>query len=725
MMSIEFNKDKKIFHLKAKGLSYVIGVFQNGKLGNIYFGKRIKELNYDMEESLNLSAENIPLDVMKNEYPEYGTGDFRKPAYQVEAENGTAISNLEYVSHKIYKGKPELKGLPAVYVEEDSEADTLEVVLEDSILKLKVSLLYTVFRDHNVITRSVRFINNGEQNIKLLKAMSMNIDFDNADYDMLQLSGAWCRERSVLKRSLVQGSQVVESSRGVSSHQQNPFIALMSKNCDEENGEVYGFSFVYSGNFLAEVEVDQHFKARVSIGINPFTFSWLLEKNESLTLPEVVIVYSEKGLGDMSRTYHRLYRKRLCRGVYRDKERPVLVNNWEATYFDFTEEKIKNIAQEAGKLGLELFVLDDGWFKKRNADNSSLGDWIEDKRKLPSGLNSLAKSINKMGVYFGLWVEPEMISEDSDLYRQHPDYCMHVPNRKRSAGRYERNQLVLDLSREDVCVHVFRMISKVLKSAPIAYVKWDMNRSITELGSEKLPIERQREVAHRYVLGLYRVMYELTKEFPDVLFESCSSGGARFDPGMLFYMPQTWTSDCTDAIERLKIQYGTSIVYPAITMGAHVSACPNHQVGRIEDLMTRGNAAMSGNFGYELDLTKLTEEEKKEVKNQVDKYKNIRNLIQFGDFYRILSPFDKPEASWIFVNEDKTEAIFFYFNVLLKPNIVERRVRFKGLNENLSYRIKELNAVFSGEELMYRGIIIPKFKKDFESLMYRLKSEKN
>ncbi|MBC2478280.1 alpha-galactosidase, partial [Clostridium beijerinckii] len=476
-----------------------------------------------------------------------------------------------------------------------------------------------------------KFLNCGKEDLKLQRALSMSIDFNNSNYDFLHLHGAWARERHMERTPLLIGTQSIESRRGSSSHNQNPFIALLSKDATEEHGDVYGFSLVYSGSFLAQAEVDQFETTRISMGINPFDFSWLLKPKESFQTPEVVMVYSSQGLGEMSRTYHRLYRKRLCRGVYRDKTRPILVNNWEATYFDFNAEKIESIGKAAKELGIELFVLDDGWFGKRNGDESSLGDWVVDKNKLPNGLEDLANRINNLDLQFGLWFEPEMVSPDSDLYRAHPDWCLHVPGRYRTQGR---NQLVLDLSREDVCDYIIDSLSKILNSVNISYIKWDMNRNMTEIASALLPPERQRETAHRYMLGLYKIYEKLTTAFPNILFEGCSGGGGRFDAGILYYMPQIWTSDDTDAVERLKIQYGTSIVYPISTMGAHVSAVPNHQVHRNTSLKMRGDVAMLGNFGYELDLTNFNDEEIETVKKQVETYKELRELIQFGDMYR-------------------------------------------------------------------------------------------
>lgn len=726
-MAIVFHPANKTFHLQANDTSYVMQIVRSGYLAHLYWGKKIRHYResnplqfFDRGFSPNPdpSDRTFSLDTLPQEYPAYGNTDFRTPAYQVQLENGSTISDLRYKTHRIYKGKPKLEGLPATYVENENEAETLEIILEDHVTGLHVTLFYTVYERWNVITRSVRFDNNGSERIKLLRALSMNVDFRDDHFDFLHLFGAHCRERYIERKPLFVGTQSVESRRGASSHQQNPFIALLRKNANEDEGIVYAFNFVYSGNFLAQVEVDQFHTTRVSMGINPFDFTWLLEPGESFQTPEVVMVYSDKGLNGMSQTYHQLYRTRLARGVYRDRERPILINNWEATYFDFNEEKILHIAKTAAELGIELFVLDDGWFGKRDNDRSSLGDWFVNKQKLPNGLEGLAKNINQMGMQFGLWVEPEMVSVDSELYRKHPDWCIHVPNRPRSEGR---NQLVLDYSRKEVCDYIIQVISDVLASAPISYVKWDMNRHMTEIGSVALPPERQRETAHRYMLGLYRVMEEITSRFPHILFESCSGGGGRFDPGMLYYMPQTWTSDNTDAVSRLKIQYGTSLVYPISAMGAHVSAVPNHQVHRITSLEMRGHVAMSGNFGYELDLTKLSEEEKSMIKQQVAFYKDIRRLVQFGTFYRILSPFEGNETAWMFVSEDKSEAFVAYFRVLAEANAPLSFLRLKGLDPNKNYEIIGSGEVYGGDELMYVGLNVPERRGDFISVIWHLK----
>jgi alpha-galactosidase len=731
-MGIKFDAESREFHLQAKDTSYVMGIVRDDYLLHLYWGRKINEYHHsnriqllDRAFSGNPYKEDrtFSLDTLPQEYPQYGNTDFRKPAYQVQLENGSSITDLRYRSHTIAKGKAPLEGLPATYVENDNEAETLEIVMEDQISGLNVILIYTVFEQFNVITRSVRFLNKGAQSLNLLRALSLCVDFQDADFDFLHLYGAHAKERHLGRQPLSYGIQSIDSARGASSHQHNPFFALLRKGADETSGEVYAFNFVYSGNFLAQVEVDQFHNARATMGINPFDFSWKLKPGEEFQTPEAVMVYSSEGLGEMSRTFHHLYRIRLTRGNFRDKERPILVNNWEATYFDFNAEKIVDIAKVGKELGIELFVLDDGWFGKRDNDLTSLGDWFVDRAKLPDGLDQLAGRVRDMGLEFGLWFEPEMISVDSDLYREHPNWCLHVPNRPRSESR---NQLILDFSRDDVCKEIIKRVSDILRDVPIAYVKWDMNRHMTEIGSASLPPERQRETAHRYMLGLYKVMDTITSSFPDVLFESCSGGGGRFDPGILYYMPQTWTSDNTDAVSRLKIQYGTSLVYPIVTMGAHVSAVPNHQVNRITTLTMRGDVAMSGNLGYELDLTKLSMDERETVKRQVAKYKEIRSLIQFGEFYRLLSPFEGNEAAWLFADKAKSEAIAFYFSVLAEPAAPLKFLRLNGIDVTKKYRLAGTNQVYGGDELAYAGLSIPtEMKGDFQSCVWHFIESKS
>ncbi|MBM7557731.1 alpha-galactosidase [Halanaerobacter jeridensis] len=729
-MGIFYNDIKKYFHLQAKNTSYLIKISETGELLHVYWGRQLQSLEWTKEQERALNPyldywrqeHSFVTDIKPKEYPEYGHADVRQPAYQIQLENGSRISKLKYQSHEIYAGKRELENLPATYVEDSAEAETLEITLVDEITDLKVIFSYTVYEEFNAVTRSVKFINEGKENLNLTRALSASLDFKDSNFELLQLSGAWGRERYIERRNLVPGLQGVESKRGASSHSQNPFIALLREDTNEEQGEVYGFSLVYSGNFLAQVEVNKFNQTRVLMGINPFDFNWLLEPGQNFQTPEVVMVYSGQGLNQMSQTYHQLYRKRLARGEFRDKERPILINNWEATYFDFDEEKILEIAEAGKKLGLELFVLDDGWFGRRNDDSSSLGDWFVNENKLPHGLDTLGQKINDLGLEFGLWFEAEMISPDSDLYRAHPDWCLHVPERDRSTAR---NQLILDLARPEVCDYIIEQVSNILSSAPITYVKWDMNRNMTEIGSANLVAERQPETAHRYILGLYRVLEELNTKFPNVLFESCSGGGGRFDPGLLHYMPQTWTSDNTDAIERLKIQYGTSLVYPLSSMSAHVSAVPNHQMKRTTPLDTRANVAMFGNFGYELDLTELTDEEKTMIKEQVSNYKNIRELVQQGQFYRLLSPFENNnDTAWMVVSKDKKEAYVGYYNGLGEANPPSFTLQLKGLDPELKYQVDN-EEIYPGDLLMYAGIDLTHrlwVGEDFRSVTLKLEA---
>lgn len=726
-MSINYNENFKTFHLRTKNTSYVLKVMETGHLSHLYWGRKLKadNLEYFVRRrgfgSFAADTDNISgfqLELISQECPTFGATDLRSPSLEFQYEDGTSATDLRYNSHRIYEGKQRLSGLPAVYVESAEEATSLEITLVDSLKNLEVILIYNVFENFDAITRSLKIVNNSDEKINIERVLSANVDFTTDEFDFIQLSGSWGRERHILRNPLRSGSQAIESRRGASSHAQNPFIALCSKDANEEYGDVYGFSLVYSGNFLANVEVDMYRNARAQIGINPFDFKWLLESKEEFQAPEVVLVYSSKGLNGMSQIYHNLYRKRLCRGNYRDKVRPVLINNWEATYFDFNEVKIKEIAKEASKLGMELFVLDDGWFGNRNDDKSSLGDWFVNENKLKGGLSKLAKDINNMGLKFGLWFEPEMISPISKLYEKHPNWCIHIPGRTRSQAR---SQLILDLSRKEVCDYIIESVSKILESANISYVKWDMNRNMTEVGSLELTSERQRETAHRYILGLYRVMEEITSRFPNVLFESCSGGGGRFDPGMLYYMPQTWTSDDTDAIERLKIQFGTSMVYPPISMGCHVSAIPNHQANRTTPLETRGVSAMAGNFGYELDITKLSEEEKEELKEQISLYKEIRETVQFGTLYRLKSPFNSNEVAWMMISEDKNEVVVSYVRQWALVNESFSNLKLTALDKDSEYEIIGEDIVLSGDELMYIGLNIPELYGDYVSKLWRLK----
>ncbi|MGL4934318.1 MAG: alpha-galactosidase [Cetobacterium sp.] len=730
---IHINKENREFHLQGLNVSYIFNVMKNEQLGNLYFGKKIrhrdnfKHFFYQPEVGIGIIAHHeddpgFSLEYYKQEYPSYGTTDFRKPAFELESEDGSRVSDFVYKGYRVYKGKEKLAGLPSTYVESEDEATTLEIELKDEVLNCKLYLTYTVYENRDVITRNARFVNHGIEKIDINRAMSFALDLPDYNYEMIHLSGAWARERFIKTRKLEVGSQYIDSTRGASSAHQNPFVILKRPNTNEDAGECIGFSLVYSGNFLAHVEVDHFDATRVTMGINPFDFKWELKPGESFITPEGIIVYSESGMNDMSKTFHKLFRERVARGEWRDKERPILVNNWEATYFDFDEDKIVSMASKAKDLGFELFVLDDGWFGKRNDDKTSLGDWFPNLDKLPNGIKGLGERVVNEGIRFGLWFEPEMISKNSKLYEEHPDWILGVKDRRLSMGR---NQYILDLSKPEVRKYIVDILSERFSEAPISYVKWDMNRNMTEVTYRDLP--------HKYILGLYEILEELTTKFPHILFESCASGGGRFDAGMLHYMPQVWTSDDTDAIVRLNIQHGTSLAYPLISMGAHVSDIPNHQTARKTSLETRNYVAAFGNFGYELDLLKFDEETGANVSKYLDFYKNNRKLIQFGDFYRLESPFEGNTASWMVVDKEKNEALVGHFTILASPNPgYNAKVILKGLNPDKKYSINgEFEAY--GDELMNVGIVFPQpdryFSKDsetqdFKSKIFKLKEVK-
>ncbi len=716
-MAIRFDNETNIFYLETPNTSYIFGV-KYGKLLHIHWGKKAdyvptatmaekyRATGFTVNDLADgaFSANNLAL-----EFPTHNT-DYRFPAFHAMYEDGSTVTDFEYAGYEIIKGKPGLNGLPSTYANCDDEAETLKITLTDKQKGITVYLNYTVFSKIDAITRSAEIVNDGKEDIKLSRIMSAVVDFPDMDYDILHLHGAWAKERMIERTPLMHGSQSICSNRGASSHSENPFIALLAKNATESSGEVYGANFVYSGNFLAGAEVSSNNTARMFMGINPFNTGWLLKPGENFTAPETVLVYSPDGIGGMSRIYHDLYRNNLCRGKYKNAERPILINNWEATYFDFNEDKLVEIAKKAKEIGVELFVLDDGWFGKRNDDTSSLGDWFVNKEKLPCGIDGLSEKIEALGMKFGLWFEPEMISPVSELYEKHPDWCLHVEGRERSKGR---NQLILDYSRPEVCDYITEALSKIFSSAKISYVKWDMNRNMSEIGSAKLPPERQRETAHRYMLGLYRVLETITSRFENILFEGCSGGGGRFDPGMLYYMPQIWTSDNSDAVERCFIQYGTSVVYPSITMGAHVSAVPNHQLARTTPMKTRCDVAMMGQFGFELDLNKLNDEEIETAKESIALFKKLRPTIQFGDMYRLLSPFDTSFAAWEFVSKDKNEAVVISCSTLVHIYAKEL-YKLHGLDENAIYLCNQTGEKYSGNALMNIGMFTPQIK-DFET----------
>ncbi|AKS39187.1 alpha-galactosidase [Anoxybacillus gonensis] len=720
-MPIFINESLREFHLQTKESSYIFCVLKNGQLGHLYYGKKVNHRE-NFSHLFQLPNEPIgnatflykgdqtfSLEVIKQEYPAYGTTDFREPAFHIWHENGSRITRFVFQSYKVIKGKPKLEGLPATYVDNENDVTTLMITLYDEISRVELQLQYSVFEHESVITRSARVTNDGQHPIVIERILSAVVDYPDAQFEMIHLDGAWIRERHVTSRVLKKGVQFIDSKRGTSSSQHNPFFALKRIDATEHIGDVYGFSLVYSGNFIAGVEVDHYDVARAFIGINPFDFRWTLHSNESFQTPEVVMVYSPAGLNGMSQTYHRLYASHLVRGPWRHRPRPVLINNWEATYFQFHEEKLLTIAESAKELGVELFVLDDGWFEGRNDDTTSLGDWTVDLNKIPNGLSELVKRINEKGLEFGIWIEPEMISEKSRLYERHPDWLLKAPNC--STISHGRNQYILDLTRRDVRDYLYHTICNLLESANITYVKWDMNRNMTEIGSSSLEASRQGEVAHRYILGLYELLERLTNKFPYVLFESCASGGNRFDPGMLYYMPQSWASDNTDAFERVKIQYGTTLVYPISSIGAHVSAVPNHQTGRVTPLKTRWHVAMFGAFGYELDPAALSEQEKQQVKKQISFFKKYRTLLQYGTFYRLMSPFEGTDAAWMVVSEDKREAIVAFYRFVAKPNPSFMRLHLKGLHPSLKYEvtIDDQTMTLCGDELMHIGLFLPPF----------------
>ncbi len=716
IINIFYNEKDKAFKLRANNTDYMMKVCEEGYLAHIYYGNKVpdEDLTYllRLDESPFTPATNDRdrasfMDTLPFEYPCFGLGDYRESAFKIMDANGMSTCDLRYVSHKMYEGKPKLEGLPATFATEESGCSTLEITMYDKYADIEVVLIYTAFNKLDVITRSAVITNKGEKPFKITRALSTCVDFDTDKMDMITLNGSWARERAVERCRLHHAKQLVDSCKGESSHQNNPFVALCDNNADEDKGEVFGFNFVYSGNFYAQAEVTQHKKTRFLMGINPLDFEWLLEKGESFTCPEVVMVHSDEGIGKMSRTFHDLYRNNLIRGEYKDKRRPILINNWEATYFNFDTDKLIDIAKEASKLGIEMLVMDDGWFGHRDSDNSSLGDWFVYEKKLKGGLKYLVDEVNKLGLKFGIWFEPEMISPDSELYKAHPDWAIQIKGRPLTLCR---EQYVLDYSRKEVRDYVYGMMRKILDSANIEYIKWDMNRQLTEVGSATLPADRQRELWHRYVLGVYDLMDRLTTDYPHILLENCSGGGARFDPGMLYYSPQIWCSDDTDAIERLKIQHGTSMCYPCSAMGAHVSDCPNHTVGRNTPFKTRGHVAMVGTFGYELDVTRIPQEDRDAIPAQIEEFNKFNKLVRTGDHYRIGNMFeDNTWDAWEFVAKDKSEALFEFVQVLARPNERSRRIKLKGLEpEAYYYEESEPDKKISGAALMNAGINIAK-----------------
>ena len=727
-MAILYYDDKKLFQLNTEKTTYVIGLSPEGYVGHVYYGPLLHgepdlyPLRMDeppFTPSVNKREKSSFLDRFPMEYPTGGIGDYRESCLNVRNAQGRMGCEIHFDSYEIFKGKRKMEGLPASFGTEE-EVETLEITCKDPILGLVVVLSYSVFEKENVITRSVCVKNEGSETLKVEKIYSACLDMDNEDFEMISLHGSWARERHIQQGALRYGKQLVSSGKGESSHQEHPFVAMVTPGTDQERGEVYAMHFVYSGNFIGQVERCQFDTVRMVMGINPDEFCWNLKAGDEFQAPEVVMVYSAEGLGEMTRSYHAFYRRHMIRSPYNHKKRPILINNWEATYFDFDTDKLLDIAREAKKDGIEMLVMDDGWFGHRNDDNTSLGDWQVNEEKINGGLKHLVDEVNVIGLQFGIWFEPEMISPDSKLYEEHPDWAIALPDRTPCRSR---NQFVLDLSRKEVRDYVYEAVASVLRSANIAYVKWDMNRQLTDLGSSFLDEQHQGELMHRYVLGVYELQERLVTEFPDLLLENCSGGGARFDPGMLYYSPQIWCSDDTDAIERLKIQEGTALIYPLSTMGAHVSDCPNHTVGRVTPFATRGNVALAGTFGYELDITKIPEEDRKLIPEQTAMYHKYNDLVREGDYYRIASYAKNHEYDcYEVVSKDKKEALVTFVQVLNRPNYHSRRICLKGLQPDRNYQIEGDKGVYHGDTLMHAGINIPNMWGDFQSVLIHVKA---
>ena len=741
---ITFNKKNKEFRLDTPNSTYCISISAKGYVAHSYFGSKLgdddatyltRQYEYGFSNGEVFREKHSLLDFLPQEYPTDGVGDFRQSAIAINNENNNNGVELKYKSHKITAGAKEIPGLPAVFGARSS-CKTLEITTEDSILGVEVVLIYTVFDDLDAVVRSAKITNNGNgtgdgKTLFIKKALSASFDMDNQNYDMITLHGSWARERHMDRHPIHMGLQAVVSNRGETSHQEHPFIAVLDHNADLNSGNVYGVNFIYSGNFTASVQRNQFDSIRVSIGISPDNFCWKLTPGDSFYTPQAVLTFSSTGLNGMSHTFHDLYREHLIRSPFKKVMRPILINNWEATYFNFDTEKLLDIAREASKDGIEMLVMDDGWFGHRNSDDSSLGDWYVNENKLQGGLKHLVSEVNKLGMKFGIWFEPEMISPDSDLYKAHPDYAIQIKGREPGMSR---QQLVLDITRKEVRDCAYNQVKAILKSANIEYVKWDMNRQLSDIGSFDLPADQMGEFYHRYVLALYEMQEQLLKDFPKLLLENCSGGGARFDPGMFYYSPQIWCSDDTDAIERLSIQEGTALVYPLSTMGAHVSVCPNHAVGRVTPFKTRGYVALSGTFGYELDITKLPPEERSMIPGQIALYKKYSDLVRNGDYWRVASYSENNEYDcWMSVSKDKSKALLTFIQVMNHPNYKTRFIKLNGLDDNKLYKIsfpdedesQWPSVQMSGLTLKNAGIGIPRDWGDFQGKLIYIEEINN
>lgn len=705
------------FHLTNGLISYIMKADGEGKLLNLYFGQAIAdresfahliELQHRPTATCRIEGDmTYSLEHLRQEYPEFGTGDYRQPAISVRQENGSTLTDLQYLGYELIEGKPELEGLPATRAGED-EATTLRIILKDGLTGLKVALNYTIFDGSPILARSAQIINEGNQHLVVERAMSLSLDLPDSDYDMTLFSGAWARERHPHTHHLHEGIQEISSLRNASGHFLNPTAILSRPGTNETMGETMGVGFVYSGNFDLHAEVDTYQVTRIQTGINDTNFAWRLAPGQDFQTPEALISCTTGGYQAMSQAFHAMVRDHLIRSPWNRRSRPVLINNWEATYFDFNEDRLVSIASKAKEAGIELFVLDDGWFGARNGDTAGLGDWTPNKERLPRGMTGLAKRINDMGMKFGLWFEPETVNKDSDLYRTHPDWAIHTPGRHMNHGR---NEFLLDFSNPDVVENIYRQMHHILSTANISYIKWDMNRFVSEGFDTNRGPQSQGEFHHRYILGVYDLLQRLLDAFPDLLIEGCASGGGRFDMGMLYYTPQIWCSDDTDAVERMKIQYGTSFFYPPSTMGAHVSIVPNHQTGRITPIKTRSNVALFGTFGYELDLGTLSEEDMEEVHRQVAFYKEHRQVLATGSFYRLRAPYGNHRCAWMVVSEDRRAAIIGDYTLLLEPNGPYTSLKLQGLDPQADYRIACTGPstiqglTLRGDELMRVGMV--------------------
>ena len=713
-MAIIYNPNKKIFTLHTAHTTYQMQVDPLGYLLHLYYGEKTNSsmdyvLTYaDRGFSGNPYAAGMDrtysLDALPQEYPSLGTGDYRNIALNIKNEKGVESADLLFKSYEIRSGKYQLQGLPAVWADEN-EAQTLEIVLADENAQVEVHLLYGVLEETDVITRSVRIKNTGTGQITIEKAAAACLDFVQGEFDVLRFYGKHAMERNLERTPLGHGTIAFGSRRGTSSHQYNPAVILAEKGTTETAGSCYGMLFVYSGNFSCEAEKDQFNQTRLLLGLNEELFSYPLAAGETFTVPEVILSYSADGLSALSQQYHNCIRNHVCRSKYVHMQRPVLINSWEAAYFDFTGDTIVDLAKEAASLGIDMVVMDDGWFGKRNDDNSSLGDWQVNEKKLGGSLADLITCVHEQGVKFGIWIEPEMVNEDSDLYRAHPDWAIRIPGKKPVRSR---NQLLLDFSRKEVRDCVFDQICAVLDQGKIDYVKWDMNRSMADVYAGNL--------SYDYVLGVYDFLEHLCSRYPDLLLEGCSGGGGRFDAGMLYYSPQIWCSDNTDAINRLSIQYGSSFFYPISTVGSHVSVCPNHQTGRVTPFQTRGDVALAGSFGYEMDLNKISEEEKEMVKEQVAAMHEYYELTHEGLYYRLTGLKKQDFMAWEFVAKDQSRALLTIVKTDAEGNMLPVHTKVCGLAEDKLYRCSLDGEIRSGRTWNRAGLTLHQVLGEYESI---------